>query len=53
MCVPSSKVSYTSATTGREDREVHKGHVVVLGKEKKRKEKKERKILPHMLMYQV
>jgi hypothetical protein len=32
MGVPTSEVGYTSATTGREDHEVHKGHVVALGK---------------------
>jgi hypothetical protein len=32
MGVPASEVGYTSATTGRGDHEVHKGHVVVLGK---------------------
>jgi hypothetical protein len=35
MGVPTSEVSYTSATTGRGDHEVHKGHVVALAKEKK------------------
>jgi hypothetical protein len=30
MGVPTSEVGYTSATTGREDHEVHKGHVVAL-----------------------
>jgi hypothetical protein len=30
MGVPTSEVSYTSATTGRGDYEVHKGHVVAL-----------------------
>jgi hypothetical protein len=34
MGVPNSEVGYTSATTGRGDHEVHKGHVVALGKEK-------------------
>jgi hypothetical protein len=34
MGVPTLEVSYTSATTGRGDHEVHKGHVVAL--EKKR-----------------
>jgi hypothetical protein len=34
MGVPTSEVGYTSATTGRGDHEVHKGHVVAL-KEKK------------------
>jgi hypothetical protein len=29
MGVPASEVGYTSATTGRGDHEVHKGHVVV------------------------
>jgi hypothetical protein len=32
MGVPTLEVGYTSATTGREDPEVHKGHVVALGK---------------------
>jgi inosine-uridine nucleoside N-ribohydrolase len=31
MGVPISEVDYTSATTGRGDHEVRKGHVVVLG----------------------
>jgi hypothetical protein len=31
MSVPSSEVSYTSATAGRGDHEVHKGHMVALG----------------------
>jgi hypothetical protein len=30
MGVPISEVGYTSATTGRGDHEVHKGHVVAL-----------------------
>jgi hypothetical protein len=32
MGVPASEVGYTSATTRRGDHEVHKGHVVALGK---------------------
>jgi hypothetical protein len=32
MGVPTSEVGYTSATTGRRDHEVHKGHVVALAK---------------------
>jgi hypothetical protein len=32
MGVPASEVGYSSATTGRGDREVHKGHVVALGR---------------------
>jgi hypothetical protein len=32
MGVPTSEVGYTSATAGREDHEVHKGHVVAFGK---------------------
>jgi hypothetical protein len=32
MGVPTSEVGYTSATTGRGDYEVHKGHEVALGK---------------------
>jgi hypothetical protein len=34
MDVPTSEVGYTSATTGRGDRKVQKGHVVVLAKKK-------------------
>jgi hypothetical protein len=34
MGVPTSEVSYTSATTRRGDYEVHKGHVVALDKKK-------------------
>jgi hypothetical protein len=32
MDVPNSDVGYTSATTGRWNHEVHKGHVVALEK---------------------
>jgi hypothetical protein len=32
MGVPTSEVGYISAITGKGDREVHKGHVVALGK---------------------
>jgi hypothetical protein len=32
MGVPASEVGYTSATPGRGDHEVHKGHVVALKK---------------------
>jgi hypothetical protein len=32
MGVPTSEVGYTSATTGRGDHEVHKGHAVALKK---------------------
>jgi hypothetical protein len=32
MGVPTLEVSYTSATTGRGDHEVHKGHVMALEK---------------------
>jgi hypothetical protein len=35
MGVPTSEVGYTSATTGRRDHEVHKGHVVALEENKK------------------
>jgi hypothetical protein len=34
MGVPTSQVSYTSATTGRGDHEVHKGPVVALEEKK-------------------
>jgi hypothetical protein len=34
MGIPTSEVDYTSATTGRKDHEVHKGHVVALEKNK-------------------
>jgi hypothetical protein len=33
MGVPTSEVGYTSATAGRGEHEVHKGHVVALAKE--------------------
>jgi hypothetical protein len=39
MGVPTSEVGYTSATTGRGDHEVHKGHVVALEKKIRRREK--------------
>jgi hypothetical protein len=42
MGVSTSEVGYTSATTGRGDREVHKGHVVAL--EIKKLEKSRRNI---------
>jgi hypothetical protein len=32
MGVPTSEVGYTSATIGRGDHEVHKGHVVTVAK---------------------
>jgi hypothetical protein len=32
MGFPNSEVGYTSATTGKGDHEVHKGHVVPWGK---------------------
>jgi hypothetical protein len=35
MGVPTAEVGYTSATTGRGDHKVHKGHVVELGEKKK------------------
>jgi hypothetical protein len=35
MGVPTLEVGYTSATTGRGDHEVHKGHMVALGKNRK------------------
>ena len=37
MGVPTSEVGYTSAMHGREDYEVHKGHVVALGGRGERK----------------
>jgi hypothetical protein len=36
MDVPTLEVRYTSATTGRGDHEVHKGHVVALGEKNKK-----------------
>jgi hypothetical protein len=39
MGVPASEFGYTSATTGRGDHEVHKGHVVALAKKRNKKEK--------------
>jgi hypothetical protein len=44
MGVPTLEVGYTSATTGRGDHEVHKGHVA-LGKEKKNKFEKSGKFI--------
>jgi hypothetical protein len=44
MGVPTSEVVYPSATTGRGDHEVHKGHVVALEK-KMKKEKKHSTIM--------
>jgi hypothetical protein len=35
MGVPTSEVGYTSATAGRGDHEVHKGHVMAFGKKEK------------------
>jgi hypothetical protein len=35
MGVPTSEVGYTSATVGRGDHEVHKGHVMALGEREK------------------
>jgi hypothetical protein len=40
MGVPTLEVGYTSATTGRGDHEVHKGHVVALEGGKKHHFKK-------------
>jgi hypothetical protein len=40
MGVPTSEVGHTSATTGRGDHEVHKGHVVALQKIKTNKNKR-------------
>jgi hypothetical protein len=37
MGVPTEEIGYTSATTGRGDHEVNKGHVVVLEGKKKKK----------------
>jgi hypothetical protein len=34
MGFPTSEVGYTPAMTRREDHEVHKGHVVALGRKK-------------------
>jgi hypothetical protein len=39
MEVPTSEVGYTSATTGRGDHEVYKGHVVALKKKNFRRKK--------------
>jgi hypothetical protein len=36
MFVPTSEVGYTSATAGRGDYEVHKGHVTAFGGDKNR-----------------
>jgi hypothetical protein len=39
MGVPTSEVGYTSATIGRGDHKVHKGHTVAFGKKKKKKKR--------------
>jgi hypothetical protein len=39
MGIPNSEVGYTSATNGRGDHEIHKGHVVALEEEEKEEEK--------------
>jgi co-chaperonin GroES (HSP10) len=39
MGVPTSVVGYTSATTRRGDHEGHEGHVVAVGKERKKEKK--------------
>jgi hypothetical protein len=44
---PTSEVGYTSATAGRGDHEVHKGHVVAV----ERKEKKKRLRLSILYMF--
>jgi hypothetical protein len=36
MGVPTLEVGYTSATAGRGDKEVHKGHVVALERQRER-----------------
>jgi hypothetical protein len=41
MGIPASEVGYTSATIGRWDHEVHKGHVVALEEEEEEEEKKQ------------
>jgi hypothetical protein len=41
MGVSTSEVGYTSATTGRGDHKVHKGHVVALVEEKEKKIERE------------
>jgi hypothetical protein len=45
MGVPTSEVGYTTATAGREDHEVHKGHVVALEEE----EEKKKKVVQHLI----
>jgi hypothetical protein len=42
MGIANSEVGYTSATTGRGDHEVHKGHVVL--------EKNKKEFCPHYLI---
>jgi hypothetical protein len=39
MGAPTPEVGYTSATTGRGDHEVHKGHVVAFGNKERKKER--------------
>jgi hypothetical protein len=40
MGVPTSEIGYASATTGRGDHKVHKGHVVALERETEREKTK-------------
>jgi hypothetical protein len=40
MGVPNLEVGYTSATTGKGDHEVHKGHVMALEKKINKKQSK-------------
>jgi hypothetical protein len=47
MGVPNSEVGYNSATTGRGDHEVHKGHVVAL----ERKNTLQRPIYDNVVKY--
>jgi hypothetical protein len=50
MGVPTSEVGYISATAGRGDHEVHKGHVVAL-KERKKEKIKPIKILLYLVIH--
>ena len=43
MGVPTSEVGYTPAMPGREDHEVHKGHVVPLGEREREREREREK----------
>jgi hypothetical protein len=53
MGVPTSEVGYTSATTGRVDQEVHKGHVVALAQKRIRRQIQTPKPIDYFLQFHI